>query len=287
MRRLLRVVVTVMIAFAVGVAGAQAPAFDAASIKPSPPPPVGFSPVVRIGPQPGGRWIATMSTVFDLLRSLYPQNYFNGHDFGGPDWATRARFDINAVAEGDPSREMLNDMARQLLKDRFGLQFHVEDRPVDVWAMVIASRTGTRGVGLTPAAYDCTAFFTARLNGQTPPSVPPRPPGGRPSCGMATDESNGVFHIQGGGMTLTQIASFMEGFAMPERRPIVDRTGVEGRFDVDFRFTIYRGPTTDTTPTGLPLLKEAMEDGLGLRLESRKETRPGLIIDRVSMPSPD
>ena len=73
------------------LAAAQAPAFDAASIKPSPPPQVGFSPVVRIGPQPGGRWIATMSTVFDLLRSLYPQNYFNGHDFGGPDRARRPR----------------------------------------------------------------------------------------------------------------------------------------------------------------------------------------------------
>jgi len=91
---------------------------------------------------------------------------------------------------------------------------------------------------------------------------------------MATDAEGGIMHVQGGGMTLAQIASFMEGFGMPDR-PFVDRTGLEGRYDVDIRFTIYNGPTTDTTPTGVPLLKEAMEDALGLRLESRKETRPG------------
>src|SRR4051812_12666486 len=101
------------------VGGAQAPMFDAASIKPSAPPPVGFSPTVRIGPQPGGRWIATSSTVHDLLRSLYAQYTFRNHDFGGPDWARRMRFDITAVAGQNASRDALNDMARELLKTRF------------------------------------------------------------------------------------------------------------------------------------------------------------------------
>ena len=104
---------------------------------------------------------------------------------------------------------------------------------------------------------------------------------------MATDLAGGIMHLQGGGMTMAQVASFMEGFAMPDRRPIADRTGLDGRYDVDVRFTMYVGPATDITTSGVPLLKEAMEDALGLRLEPRKEARAGLIIDRVSMPSPD
>src|SRR5438045_1072393 len=90
--------------------GAQAPAFDAASIKLTPP--LDDSPRVNIGPQPGGRWIATNSTVYDLLRTLYPQYYFRNHSFGGPDWTARTRFEINASAGGNPSRETLNEMAR-------------------------------------------------------------------------------------------------------------------------------------------------------------------------------
>jgi uncharacterized protein (TIGR03435 family) len=168
--------------------------------------------------------------------------------------------------------------------------YHLEDRQVDVWAVVMASRNGTRGAGLTPAAYDCTAYWDARAKGQTPPAIPPRSASGEPTCGFnATQEGGitGTMHVQAGDLTLAQIAANLEGFNMPERRPFVDRTGLEGRYDVDFRFTIYNGPATDPASTGVPLQREAMEDTLGLRMESRKETRQGLVIDRVTMPSPD
>jgi uncharacterized protein (TIGR03435 family) len=102
-----------------GSLDAQAPAFDVASVKLTPP--LTGSPHVRIGPQPGNRWIATQSTVADLLRSLYPKNSFLGHDFGGPPWTDRTRFNVSAVAAGNVSRDMLNDMARELLRERFGL----------------------------------------------------------------------------------------------------------------------------------------------------------------------
>src|SRR5688500_15436362 len=98
-----------------GVVGAQAPTFDAASIKLTPA--LDDSPRVIIGPQPGGRWSAADSTVHDLLRALYAQYYFRAHTFGGPEWASRTRFEISATAQGNPSRETLNDMARELLKD--------------------------------------------------------------------------------------------------------------------------------------------------------------------------
>ena len=86
---------------------------------------------------------------------------------------------------------------------------------------------------------------------------------------------------------MAQIAAFMEGLAMPDRRPIVDRTGLGGRYDLDMRFTIYNGPQTDITPSGVPLLKEAMADALGLRLEPRRESRPGLVIDHIERATED
>src|SRR5688500_6783168 len=126
--------------------GAQAPAFDAASRTLTPP--LADSPHLIIGPAPAARGPATHPTVRDLLRARYPQCYFRDHAFGGPDWASRTRSEINATTQGNPALEVLDDMARELLDDRFGLHFHVEDRPVDVWAVVIAPRTGTLGRGL-------------------------------------------------------------------------------------------------------------------------------------------
>jgi uncharacterized protein (TIGR03435 family) len=266
-----------------GVAQSGKVEFDAVSVKLSPP--LDSTPRMRIGPQPGGRWIATNAPVSLLLSTLYPQYFFLNHDFGGPEWVLRTNFDINAVASGNPSREALNEMAREMLRDRFRLQFHVEHRPVDIYAMVIASRNGTLGRGMRPAAFDCTAYFAALQRGEAPPAIPSRPAGGTPACGIATDEDSGTFHLQGGGMTMAQLAAFMESFVMPDRRAIVDRTALDGRYDLDMRFTIYNGPQTDITPTGVPLLKEAMEDALGLRLEPRKESRPGLVIDHIERPS--
>lgn len=55
---------------------AQQPAFEVASVKPSPP--IDTTPVVRFGPQPGGRWIATNATLAMLIEYLYPEYSLHG-----------------------------------------------------------------------------------------------------------------------------------------------------------------------------------------------------------------
>ena len=130
----------------VGSLVAQAPTFDVASIRESPP----TGSKSFIGPQPGGRWVATNLELDEILIYLYPQYSWYAVDFGGPDWTTRV-------------------------------------------------------------AFDCTAFFTARARGDTPPPIPP-PSAGRPSCGFSTPFEDGVIRVLGSGMTMGQIASFMEGF---------------------------------------------------------------------------
>lgn len=270
-----------------GTLAGQPQVFDVASIKPSAP--IDATPIVRIGPQPGGRWIATEATVWSVLRALYPELSPRNHDYGGPDWTRRLRFDISAVASGNPTREELNEMARQLLRDRFALRVRMEERDVRVYAMVVASRDKTLGRNITPAAFDCDPFFLAGQRGEPRPSIPPRPPGGSPVCGMATDGGvlEPVMRAHGGGLTMAQIADFMSGFRLPEPWPIVDRTGLEGRYGVDVRFTVYNGLSVDGAPTGVPLLPGAMADQLGLRLEPATDRRQVLLIDQISMPSPD
>ena len=275
MRRLLwRVAVSPVL---VGSLIAQGPTFDVASIRESPP----TGGKSFIGPQPGGRWVATNVELDEILVYLYPQYSWYAVDFGGPAWTTRVAFDVSGVADGNPSRELREEMARQLLKDRFGLQFHIEKREMDVYAMVVA-RPGL-GRGLTPATFDCTAVFAARARGETPPPIPP-PSGDKPTCGFSTPFEDGVIRVLGGGMTMDRIAAFMEGFrTAPERRPIIDRTGLTGRYDIDMKFSLSGALSVNASIPKEPMLHEAMEDYLGLRLEPRRELREVLIIDRVTM----
>jgi uncharacterized protein (TIGR03435 family) len=103
---------------------------------------------------------------------------------------------------------------------------------------------------------------------------------------MTTSFGDEVMRVLGGGVTMDRIASFMEGFGMADRRPIIDRTGLTGRYDVDMRFSIYiPQPSVTARLPKEPPLKEAMEEYLGLRLEPRSELRDVLIIDSVSRPT--
>ena len=105
---------------------------------------------------------------------------------------------------------------------------------------------------------------------------------------MTTSFEGGVMRVMGGGVTMERIASFMEGFGMFDRRPIGDRTGLTGRYDVDMKFSIYDPrPSVSASLPKEPTLKEAMEEYLGLRLEPRREPREVLVIDRVNRPAPN
>src|SRR5687768_4345365 len=120
--------------------------FEVASIKQSAPP--GSGPFrLEAGPMPGGRWVAQNASFMLILRTAYP-GYSQPQIVGGPDWLTTARFDITAIAGGDPPAEQMTAMLRQLLADRFALKVHVEPREVDVYALVLARSDGRPGPGL-------------------------------------------------------------------------------------------------------------------------------------------
>jgi uncharacterized protein (TIGR03435 family) len=105
------------------------PRFEVASVKPSPEPVGGW-----YRPMPN-RFTATGNTVVQLITLAYLPNY---RVVGGAEWTKRERFDVNATIAGPRTQGDLWVMLRHLLKDRFALRVHREERPTEVYALMMA-----------------------------------------------------------------------------------------------------------------------------------------------------
>src|SRR5687768_7408218 len=264
------------------------PAFAVASIKQSPPP-TGGPMFFSSGPRPGGQWVSQNATFITLMRAAYPDFRLPGQIVGGPGWTTADRFDINARAEGNPAPDVMNAMLRQLLADRFGLKVHTEPREVDVYVLVLARADGRLGPGLRKPAVDCEAREEARKKAgpaAAPPPLPPSPPkpGERPECGMMTMMTNGVQRLATGGTPVSAVGTAVQ---LTLERPVIDRTGLTGRWDIDLQFAGTGPLTTADTPDAPASVFTAVQEQLGLKLEPRKEKMDVLVIDQVQMPTPN
>jgi bla regulator protein blaR1 len=254
------------------------PAFEVASVKPN----TSGDGRVLMTPQPGGR----LNLVNVPLR-LMIRNAYRVQDFqivGGPDWLSTARFDVVAKAEGgNPSQEELQLMLRSLLADRFKLVVRPDTREMPTYSLVPARADGKTGAQLRKSDANCGPA--------TAPGAPPAP-GQLPSCGSML----GFGNLKARGSTMAALASTLSTFA---GRIVVDRTGLAGGYDVDLNWTpdqISRpagggdqpvqvnGVTVD--PNG-PSLFTALQEQLGLKLESAKGPVDVLVVERAEKPAED
>ena len=265
------------------------PSFEVASVRRSAP--LTGGPVfMTLGQRAGGRWLSQNAPFMGIMRAAYPAFALPGQITGGPTWVNTERFDIDARAAGEPAREVVADMLKQLLADRFKLKVHSETREVDVYALVLARPDGRLGPGLRKPAVDCEAVEAERkksIAAGPPPQVrPPGPPkpGERPQCGMLSSSMNGVQRVATGG---TAISAVLGPIQTTVGRPVLDRTGLTGRFDIELQFA-GTGPLTNAdTPDAPASVFTAVQEQLGLRLESRKEKMDVLVIDQIEMPTPN
>jgi uncharacterized protein (TIGR03435 family) len=245
----------------------------------------------------GGRYTATGINVRSLISTAYgtPQPIATAQIIGGPGWINTDRFDIVAKAEGDvqPGQNgVIPLMIRAMLADRFKLVVHMESRELPIYALVKARRDGKLGPKLGPAAEDCAAIAAARGRGGAPAPGGPAPgpgPGGRPACGMMAGPAN----LAAGGASMTLLATLLSGRV---QRIVVDRTGLTGNFDIDLTWTpdqISQGPG-GASPPGVPPLDPngpsiftAVQEQLGLKLESSKGPVDVVVIDSVDHPTED
>jgi uncharacterized protein (TIGR03435 family) len=258
------------------------PAFEVASVKPSPPmTPAGL--IVRSGSaQPGGRWVSQNARFIDILRSVYPEYPLRGQIAGGPVWINSARFDITARADGDPPPEQIRAMARHLLADRFGLRVRTERRELPTYALVMAREDRRPGPRLRAVTVDCDALAAARARGEAAATKPNE----RPLCSARVTESPGMLHLVAGALPLPGLVNMIQGAL---REPILDRTGLTGRFDIDLDWAAESilGTTPGADDNSGQTIFVALPQQLGLKLEPRTEAMDVLVIDSVQMPTPD
>jgi len=269
--RVLLVFVGSVLLCAAVISAQTSPAFEAASVKPNKSGERGS----RLGMSPNGRMTATNASLKQLITNAY-----NLRDFqvtGGPDWLDVDRFDIAATAghpilptSGGPPQELFQ-MVKALLADRFKLVAHAETKDLPVYHLILARPDGKLGPRMHPAAVDCEAMMG---RGATPPQTPP---GEMPPCG--TRFSEGRLNLRGG--LMPQIVRTLAG-APGVGRLVMDKTGLAGSFDFDLEFS--QDPGADAAG---PSLFTALQEQLGLKLETARGPVEVLVIDSATQPGPD
>jgi bla regulator protein BlaR1 len=262
-------------------APANTPKFDVASIR------VCSEPLNDGGPHSSpGRLATDCAQLLNLIGNAY-NALADGHlnlnaeptpITGGPPWIHTASYDINAKAEGNPSKEMmLGPMMQALLEDRFQLKIHRQTSEGPVYFLTV-----TRGGPKLPPFTEgsCTLYYGF-----------PRPPlaPGQKYC--ERNISAVKPSVQADGATLDEFSKMLR---MVVGRPVIDKTGIIGRFDIFVEFARERtelaamrlkGPPPASDPTGPPEIFTAIQEQLGLRLESGRGPVDTLIIDHIEKPS--
>ena len=232
-----------------------------------------------------------------LIRKAYHLQDFQ--IVGGPDWVSSDHFDVVAKAErddlgdpfraeqsGQPSRGQL--MLRTLLADRFKLETHMENREMPIFALVVARGDGKLGPQLQKSSVDCEALMAGRRGrGPTPPPAQAGP-GDRVQCGIRVAPGN----MSVGGASLTLFANSLSMFV---GRIVVDRTGLAGSYEFNLTWTpdqmAIRPPGAPEPPNAPPVdpngasIFTALQEQLGLKLDSQKGPVSVLVIDRVAHPT--
>jgi len=256
---------------------APLPSFEVASVKPN----HSGSNNVSISLPPSGRFVATNIPLRMLIRMAYKVQNFQ--ITGGPGWINSDKFDIEAKPESSPAvdiRKLTRDQfdafqeqqrlrVQALLADRFELKLHRDTKELPVYALVVA-KSGSK------------------LHEVAPGSTTPNP--------------QGRMQMMRGELTGHEVKlSFLTSVLSNELgRTVIDKTGLNGAYDFTLKWTpdesqgrMFKGPgpgpeSPDSAPppeSSGPSIFTAIQEQLGLKLESTKGPVEILVIDQVERPT--
>jgi uncharacterized protein (TIGR03435 family) len=238
------------------------PGIDVATVKPTDPSRPGKLFTVR-----GTHSLTLGTNLNDLLAFAY--GVHTKQIIGAPDWSGTDRFDIDIAADmpGRPGISQMRELLKKLLTDRFELKVHNESRDLSVYAITVA-----------PGGPKLTA---TKAN--------------------PTDLPNFIFRGLGDlfvtNMTIKDVADGFQTAVMD--RPVVDHTGLTGRYDFalkwtpdDSQFAQFRNggpaqPAAGDNSDAPPSLYTALQEDLGLKMEATKAPDDVIVIDHVEKPSPN
>jgi uncharacterized protein (TIGR03435 family) len=238
------------------MAADASPSFEVATIKPSKPDTPGRAIAVR------GRQFSTLNTTLsDLLSFAY--GLHARQITAGPAWLGTEKYDLSGQpdGEGQPNEKQWKTMLQTLLADRFKLTFHRDKQELAVYALVV-DKSGQK---LTRSEGDPNGL----------PALFFRAPGVLPARNAS----------------MADLASVMQSAVLD--RPVVDQTNLTGRFDFTLTWTpdesqfggLVRVPPPTGDAAAPPGLFTAIQEQLGLKLESTRAPVDVLVIDRVEKPS--
>jgi uncharacterized protein (TIGR03435 family) len=262
------------------------PQFEAVSVKPCKSQGGG-----RGGGESAGRLRESCVTLLSLVRQAYVE-YANGRQNlpasvpieGGPAWITSDPYEIDATAQGAPSQAVIKGpMLQALLEDRFKLKIRRVSREVPVYALTVA-KGGSKLAPTNPGS--CVPFDTGL------PAPYPQ------FCGTPKRRDPGLHLI---GATMADLCKILSAPEISDR-PVVDRTGITGMFDIHLPGPRElnpgatgrrdragsRDPAESAIPDDPSASFEAIKDALqrlGLNFERSKGSGEFLMIDHVEIPS--
>lgn len=224
------------------------PDWEVATVKPSDPNDAGGQHI-----RMRGRYMLLLDTTVEEFL-LLGYNVQKSQLVGLPDWAKTEKWDVTGVpdTEGEPSLKQLEEMMQKILAERFGVKLHHEQRELPVFALSIAKG----GPKITPDTSD-TSGWLKQQNGTV--------------NGQHFEKLKNVSMPE-----LTEILQFRVD------RPVVDQTGLKGRYDFDLRWAVDDG--TATGADAPPGLFTAIQEQIGLKLEAVKAPADVLVIDKVERP---
>jgi len=292
---------------------AQAPTeFVAASIKPAAPMEIGRMMIGMRGgpgtPSPGQMTFTNVSLA-DIVQRAYD---VKSYQVSGPDWMSSARFDLSAKVPAGATKAQSNVMLQNLLADRFKLVLHHSTKESSIYALLVAKGGPKLKESAKESTDDAVAASQPGGEGMDGPGRGMRGKDGRPQLPPGTPKGTPMIIGEGqmmapGGKTRmisngVTIAEFVNRLARQLDRPVMDMTGLGGRYDIILDFAIDPsimqarmaamggGPplqgtdspeSTAQDPSGAATIFSALKEQLGLRLEARKGPVDLLVIDSV------
>ena len=201
---------------------------------------------------------------------------------GGPDWISYERYLINAKAAGETTQAMMmGPMLQTLLEERFKLQIRRLTREIPMWDLVVAKG----GPKMTPFQEgSCVAVAIT-----FPPSPPRALAPGEKRClnRTALRGANAVLDAQD--LTISDLVKVH--LFLAAGRPVIDKTGLTGKYDFHMEYAAEingQRPLVNGADAGeptAPSIFTALQEQLGLRLESTKGPGEYLVIDHAERPT--
>ncbi len=231
------------------MAADASPGFEVATIRPSDP----NDPRASLGwsfESEGHRIECKQTTLLNLIAVTYglqPRQIV-----GGPTWLDKDRYDISGVPDvpGVPSAPQVREMYKKLLAERFHLVLHRETREMPIYVVTIA-----KGEPLLKPANSGAPVNTS-------------------NSGDSTQRT-----LRFTNMSMKEFANNMDIY---EDRPVVDQTGLSGRYDFTLKWTYEL--SAEGQPGAPPSLFTAMREQLGLKMDAVKGPAEVIFIDHLEKP---